>query len=169
MQEDTKRILVGHITGIYGVKGWLKIKSYTRPAENIFSYKPWYIKQDSDWREMNLLEGKTHGKGLIAALEQLNDRDVARGLIGSDISILRSQLPELKKGEYYWHDLIGMQVIDQENKVLGHLKQIVETGANEVMVVVGDDRRLIPLVWEHYVQEVNHDEGIIRVDWEDPE
>ena len=169
MQEESNHILVGQVTGIYGVKGWLKIESYTRPPENIFSYSPWYIKKDRDWQEINLQDGKNHGKGLIVALENINDRDVAREFIGSDISILRSQLPELGPGEYYWNDLLGMQVIDQRGNILGHLQQILETGANDVLVVAGENRHLIPLIWGKYVLDVDQDKRNIRVDWEEPE
>ena len=169
MQDESKRIQVGRIAGIYGVKGWLKIESYTRPPENIFSYKPWYIKQDGNWQEMNLLDSKIHGKGLIAALENINDRDVAREFIDADISIFRSQLHDLEPGEYYWHDLLGMQVINQQDSLLGQLQEILETGANDVLVVKGKNRYLIPLVWGRYVLEVDQDKGNIRVDWEEPE
>lgn len=169
MQDGTNLIQVGHIIGVYGIKGWLKIESFTRPPENIFSYRPWYIKKDKDWQELNLLEGKNHGKGLIVALENIIDRDVARELIGLDISILRSQLPELNPGEYYWNDLLGMDVIDQHDSVLGQLQQIIETGANDVLVVEGESRHLIPLIWGLYVLEVDQDKGTIRVDWEEPE
>lgn len=169
MQDKSKRILVGRITGIYGIKGWVKIESYTRPPENIFSYQPWFIKQESDWREIRLLDSKKSGKGLIGLLDQINDRDTARELIGADISIFRSQLQELKPGEYYWNDLLGMQVIDQKNNNLGQLKEIAETGANDVLIVEGNGRHLIPLIWGRYVLEVDQENGNIRVDWEDPE
>ena len=166
MQVEKRRILVGRIAGIYGVKGWLKIVSYTRPPENIFMYRPWLIKQDDIWQETGLLEGKVHGKGLIAALEGITDRDVARGLIGADIGIYRTQLPELPPGEYYWDDLQDMQVNNRQGKVLGRLKDILETGANDVLVVEGEGRHLIPMIWDMYVMGVDHTRGIIEVDWE---
>ena len=166
MQDVKKRILVGRIAGIYGVKGWLKIVSYTRPPENIFIYSPWLVKQDDNWQETGLLEGKVHGKGLIAALEGITDRDAARGLIGADIGIYRSQLPKLPPGEYYWDDLKDMQVNNLQGKVLGRLKEILETGANDVLVVEGEGRHLIPLIWDMYVMGVDQARGIIEVDWE---
>lgn len=169
MRDETKRIFMGRITGIYGIKGWLKIESYTRPPDNIFSYKPWYIGRDNDWRAVLPHGGKRHGKGLIVALDGVDDRDVARTYIGADISVFRSQLQKLEPGEYYWHDLLGMQVVDQQGRVLGQLKEIMETGANEVLVVEGEGRHLIPLVWGHYVIDVDQDKGVIRVDWESPE
>jgi len=166
MQDEKRRILVGRIAGIYGVKGWLKIVSYTRPPENVFMYRPWLIKQDDTWQETGLLEGKVHGKGLIAALEGITDRDIARGLVGTDIGIYRAQLPELPPGEYYWDDLRDMQVSNRQGKVLGRLKEILETGANDVLVVEGEGRHLIPMIWDMYVMGVDHTRGIIEVDWE---
>ena len=165
MQDENKRILMGRIAGIYGVKGWVKIVSFTRPPENIFLYSPWLIKQDSTWQETGLLEGKIHGKGLIAALEGISDRDEARELIGSEIAVFRSQLHELPPGEYYWDDLLGMQVVNQQGIVLGDLKEILETGANDVLVVVGQGRHLIPLIWKMYVISVDPAKGMIEVDW----
>lgn len=166
MQDEKRRILVGRVAGIYGVKGWLKIVSYTRPPENIFIYRPWLIKRDDVRQETGLLEGKVHGKGLIAALEGITDRDVARGLVGADIEIHHSQLRELPPGEYYWDELLDMQVINRQGKVLGRLKEILETGANDVLVVEGEGRHLIPLIWDMYVMGVDQTKGIIEVDWE---
>ena len=169
MQDENKRILMGRVAGIYGVKGWIKIVSYTRPPENIFLYSPWLIKQDDIWQETGLLEGKIHGKGLIAALEGISDRDEARDLIGADIAIYRSQLQRLPPGEYYWDDLLGMQVINLQGIALGNLKEILETGANDVLVVVGQGRHLIPLIWNMYVMGIDQQKGIIEVDWEPEE
>lgn len=166
MQDETKRILMGRVAGLYGVKGWLKIVSYTRPPDNIFLYNPWQIKQDGASRAVALVEGKVHGKGLIAAFAGITDRDAARELIGAEIEIDRAQLRELAPGEYYWHDLLGMQVVNNSGKALGRLTEILETGANDVLVVKGEGRHLIPLVWNSYVLAVDREQGIIRVDWE---
>lgn len=167
MRDKAQRIILGRVTGLYGVKGWIKIMSYTRPRENIFSYAPWLIRQDGgNWREVALLEGKVHGKGLIAALEGMADRDMARAIVGADIAISRSQLQELGPGEYYWHDLLGLKVVNQQDIALGTLKEILETGANDVLVVEGEQRYLIPLIWKIYVLKVDPEQGIIRVDWE---
>lgn len=140
--------------------------SYTRPRENIFSYDPWLIKQDGSWREMTLLDGKVHGKRLIAALEGLANRELARAIVGIDIAINRSQLQEPGPGEYYWHDLLGLQVINQQNITLGTLKKILETGANDVLVVEGEQRHLIPVIWAIYVLKIDPERGIIQVNWE---
>jgi 16S rRNA processing protein RimM len=166
MQEQTKRILVGHITGIYGIRGWLKIESYTRPPENIFSFQPWYIYRDDCWQEVTTRDTMVHGKRLIVALDGITDRDNARNLVAADISILRSQLVDLPPGEFYWVDLVGMQVVNQQGKTLGIVAEILETGANDVMVVTGQGRYLIPIIWNMYILNVEQGTGLISVDWD---
>lgn len=166
MQDLRRRIPVGYITGIYGIRGWLKIESYTRPPENIFSFQPWYIIRNGSWQETNVRQGRIHGKGLIVALEGVTDRDIARDLVDNEITIFRSQLAELPPGEFYWVDLIGMQVINQQEKILGRVIEILETGANDVLVVEGQVRYLIPIVWNMYVFNVDTGKQLISVDWD---
>ena len=166
MQDESQRIVVGQISGIYGVRGWLKVMSYTRPRENIFNYDHWLLKQDDNWQEMVLLEGQLQGKGLIAQLEGVVDRDQARTLLDANIAIERSQLADATTGEYYWHDLIGLDVCNQQNKILGKVKELLETGANDVLIVEGKYRIMIPFVKERYVLDIDHKNSIIRVDWD---
>ncbi len=116
MQDESSLIVVGKIVGVYGIKGWSKILSFTRPKENIFNYGPWLVKQDSEWQEIQLLQGRPQGKGLIASLEGITDRNQAMALVGSELAIDRDQLPAAEEGEFYWHDLIDMQVINNISK-----------------------------------------------------
>ncbi len=167
MQDEASIIIIGKIVGVHGIKGWLKILSFTRPRQNIFDYGPWLVKQSEEWQEIQLLEGKPQGKGLVASLEGITDRDEAMALVSSEIAIDRDQLPEPKEGEFYWHDLINMQVINQQNEVLGVVKELLETGANDVLVV-GDDKQryLIPYVQDVYIKDVDTEQGVIQVDWQ---
>ena len=166
MQCGSKRILVGRIAGIHGVKGWLKVMSYTNPRENILQYTPWLLRFKETWREVSIKEWKAQNKGLIIAMEGIDDRDAARTLIGTDIAVLRSQLKQLPRGEYYQADLLDMEVINKAGKGLGKVKEIMETGANPVLIIEGQGRHLVPLVWHRYLLEIDQDAGIIRVDWE---
>jgi len=166
--DSQREVIVGKISGIYGVSGWIRVHSYTRPVENIFSYSPWLIGETGSWETRELLQGRSQGKGLIARLDGLDDRDEARSLIGKDVAINREQMPELPEGEYYWCDLLGLDVINQEDMVLGKVTEIQETGANDVLIVKGERRYLIPLVIGHHVLEIDPDNRRIRVDW-DPE
>ena len=161
---------------MFGVKGWQKIFSETAPRENILSYSPWYLKTGDDWQEFKLKEGKVHGKAIIAHLETCTDRDKAAILVGCQIAIRRDQLPETEKDEYYWRDLVGLKVQTTQGVALGEVKSLMETGANDVLVVrasagkPGEARqeRLIPFVPGQYVVTVDLDDGLMVVDW-DPE
>lgn len=166
MLDNSSRILIGRVTGVYGIRGWLKIESYTRPRENIFSYQPWYLKREESWQKIHPRDTGLHGKGLVVALEGITDRDIAREMVGAEISIFRSQLAELPTGEFYWVDLIGLQVVNQQGKTLGEMTGILETGANDVMIVEGQGRYLIPIVWDMYVLAVEPGKRRICVDWD---
>jgi len=166
MQDGSQQIVVGRISGIYGVQGWLKVMSYTRPRDNILTYSPWLVKLDENWQEMVLLDGRVQGKGLVAKIEGVVDRDEARGLLDADIAIERSQLTAVAPGEYYWHDIIGLDVINQQDKILGKLTELLETGANDVLVVEGKERILIPFVRDIYVLDINLEKNVIKVDWD---
>ena len=170
--EDKSWVPVGKLSGLFGVKGWVKIFSNTQPKENILTYSPWYLKRNGQWQEFKLLSGKSHGKGVIAQLAGCTDRDIAAELIGSEIAIKREQLAKSASGEYYWNDLIGLLVKNLDGVELGKITSMLETGANDVIVVhaageKGKKReRLIPFVFDEVIQEVNLDEGFMIVNWD---
>lgn len=118
------------------------------------------------WSTTGVAEGKAHGKGVIARLEGCEDRDAAMRLLDREIAVNRDQLPEPEQGEYYWHDLQGMQVINQQGERLGEVESLLETGANDVLVVRGERERLIPFVSGPVIISVDRDAGEIRVDWD---
>lgn len=141
--------------------------SHTRPRENIVRYRPWYLRRPgSDWEARGVLEGRIQGKGVVARLEGCEDRDQARQLIGCEIGIRREQLPAPAQGEYYWADLVGLEVKDTAGVSLGRVVHLFDTGANDVMVVQGERERLIPFVTGRVVLEVDIATGCIRVDWD---
>ncbi len=160
-------VTLGRISGLYGVKGWVKVFSHTSSLTNILKYTKWYLKIDGDWREYELETGKTHGKGIIAKLVGVDDRDVAASLINTDIAIPRDQLPDLGEKEFYWTDLEGVLVRTAEGVELGRVDHLFETGSNDVMVLKGERQRLLPYI-DQVVKEVDLDAGIMLVDW-DPE
>jgi 16S rRNA processing protein RimM len=161
-------VVVGKISAVFGVRGWVKVYSYTSPPENILDYRPWYLLRDGRWRPSALADGKPHGKGLTARLEGCADRDHAAALVGAEIAVRRDQLPEPEQGEYYWTDLEGLRVETVAGVDLGRLDRLFETGANDVMVVLGERERLIPYLWGSVVRSVDLDAGLMVVDW-DPE
>lgn len=160
-------VIIGRVAGVFGVKGWVKVRSETEPYDNILNYSPWYLKQNGDWVAYELSGGQQHGKGLIVQLTGCDDRDMAASLVGQDIAVTREQLPAPKQGEYYWADLVGLEVINQEHQSLGKVDHLMETGANDVLVVKGEQGEcLIPYVTGLYIMEVDLTAGKIMVDWE---
>lgn len=163
--EDTP-LVMGRITGPYGVKGWVRVRSYTRQPDDLLTYLPWSLHSGDTWQVRELLEGRAHGKGLVARLSGCSDRDAAEALSGTEVGVYRSQLPLAQHNEYYWNDLVGTQVVTLDDKVLGTVNYLLETGANDVLVVTGDRERLIPFIQGKVVASVDLEAGIIRVDWD---
>lgn len=161
-------IIMGRVSGLFGIRGWLKIYSYTSPRDGIVDYKTWYLKQGGDWKQYNLITGHSQGKSVVAQLNGINDRDQAAELVDCEIAIQRAQLPALEPDEYYWTDLQGLRVVNLEGVELGVVSRLFETGANDVLVVKGERERLIPYTTGEAVQNVDLDAGILLVDW-DPE
>lgn len=167
--EDKDYIVLGRINGLHGVRGWVKVYSHTQPRKNILSYSTWHLQQDGQWVAIDLIEGRPQGKGIVARLKGYDDRDQAAALIGTDIAIRREQMPKAAAGEYYWAELEGLRVINAQGVELGVVDHLLETGANDVLVVVdGDIERLIPYVTGQFVQGISLTDKVIKVDW-DPE
>lgn len=159
-------VVLGKITGVFGVKGWLKIHAFTAQHEGIFDYGSWYLQQGSVWHEVKLLNGQRQGKGLIAQFEGVNDRDQALALVGCNIGIQRIALPELADDQYYWSDLFGLSVTTVDGHDFGCVDFMLETGANDVMVVQGDKERWIPWIMGDVIKEVDLKKRLILVDWD---
>ena len=164
----SEMVALGHISGVFGVRGWVKVFSHTSPASNILSYSPWYLGSEGHWKAFELVEGQAHGKGVVALLAGVRDRDQAALLIGRQIAVYREQFPELDAGDYYWADLEGLRVQTTAGVELGRVKHLFETGANDVLVVEGERERLIPYVWGEVIRSVDLEAHLLVVDW-DPE
>ena len=162
--DERTVVQMGHISGVQGIRGWVRIHSLTYPREAIFEYQPWLLGESR--KETRMVEGKKHGKHLVALLENVNDRDQAENLVNRPIAVYRDQFPELPDDEFYWTDLVGLLVHLADGTELGRIERMLATGANDVMVVQGERERLIPFVQEQYVKSVNLDEGIVVVDWD---
>lgn len=168
--------VLGQITSVYGVRGWVKVYSYTEPRENIFQYPNWTLADGrSPVRQVQLVSGKPHGKTLIARLDGVEDREQAAGLCGLDIRVDTSELPHLEEGEYYWYQLQGLRVrTADEGHDLGLVDHLIETGSNDVLVVRPDPasmdgrERLIPFLPDDIIRSVNLEDGVLEADW-DPE
>ena len=165
-QNGKDPVVLGRISGLFGVKGWFKVHSFTEPREGIFSYTRWLVQDGDDWREVKLAEGKKHGKSLVAHFAEVTDRDAAAELVGLSIAVYRQDMPETADGEYYWHDLEGMQVVDAAGAEIGRVDHLLATGVHDVLVVKGEHEVLVPFVLEEIVRHVDLEQGVISVDWE---
>ena len=166
MDHKKSEVLVGKIAGAYGVKGWLRVSSYTQPPENLLSYTPWQLRSRTGSLPLEMVQGKPHGKGLVVKLEGIDDRDQADELKGVEVVVDRDQLPEPETGHYYWADLEGLRVETNDGKLLGNVDHMLEAGASDVMVVCGDQRHLIPFVADDIVLNVDLQKGCIQVNWD---
>lgn len=184
-----RKIALGSITGLFGVRGWIKVFSETDPRENIVNYQHWWIRppgataksrdlSSDGWRQIEVLEGRRQSKTVIARIAGIETPEAAEQLIGYEIAVDRSQMPPLKKGEFYWADLVGYTVQNLHGELLGTVERLFATGANDVVVVrKGQDQQdvvgsaaeneiLIPWIMGSVIVEVDTDTGNISVDWE---
>ena len=174
MAELTNPVEVGKLGAVFGVKGWLKLHSFTETAESIFEYGPWFIKKGTgEWQELLIKEWKPHTGTFICRLEGIDQREDALLLTGYSVYVDESSLPELADGDVYIHDLVGMQVVNLDGYDLGTVTGFMETGANYVLNVKATDNdaydkkeRLLPLVFESTVKNVDFESNVISVDWD---
>lgn len=171
-------VLVGKVVSVYGIKGWVKVMSYTEPKEEIFGYQPWQLAAaDGSLQLVEVDDGREQGVGLVAHIRGLDDREQARLYCQRDILVDKNQMPVLEAGAYYWHQLIGLKVyssFEGREILLGSVRQMLETGSNDVMVVapcegsVDKRERLLPYLTGHYGLVVDLPAGRLTIDW-DPE
>ncbi|MDX9741140.1 MAG: ribosome maturation factor RimM [Gammaproteobacteria bacterium] len=159
-------VTVARLGAPYGVRGWLKVHSFTSPPESVLDYDPWRVRVGGEWKEFRVAEGRVHGKGVVARLEGFDDREAVRTLVGAEVAVERSRLGDPGAGSYFWADLIGAEVVNREGEPLGRVDHLIDNGQQDVLVIRGGDReRLIPFVQDHYILEVDVEAGRIVVDW----
>lgn len=167
--DEQRFVTLGRISGAHGIQGWVKVHSDTSPRDNIVRYSPWLLLRQGRREAWTVNAGRLQGKSVVAKLAGCNDRNTAEGLAGAEITIPRTQLPETTEpGEFYWADLVGLEVRTVGGVDLGRVEGLFETGANDVIVVQGDRECLIPYIWQQVVRDVDLEAGVMLVDW-DPE
>jgi 16S rRNA processing protein RimM len=158
-------VVVGRFGAPHGVKGWLSVLSYTEPLDNIVLYRPWLIEQQGRWRELEVVRTQPHGRRILVELKGVADRTAAERLVGCQIGVPDDALPPVGEGEYYWKDLVGMEVVNGQGETIGHVAELFATLANDVIVVRGGAAEvLIPFVRD-VVMHVDVQGRRIRVDW----
>ena len=172
MNVASDTIIIGKIGAPHGVQGWVKINSFTQNAEDIFAYSPWKLGNAQNGKTVQIDQWRHHGKALVAKVVGVESRDDAELIKNLDISISASQLPELEN-DFYWKDLIGMQVVTTSGYNLGKIREMFETGSNDVMMVkanpndgFGQSERLLPFIYDQVVIEVDKASNTITVDWD---
>lgn len=172
-----RKVVIGRIAGVYGIKGWVKLLSFTRPIDSLLRYRQWQVGPQGT--PMQLLEGKAHGAGLVARLGDaqgvsIENRDHAARLVGSEIAVPRSALPPTRDGEIYWVDMIGLKVVSTQGEALGTVESIAENGAQDVLTLSDPDYRdekdnvmprLIPFVRGPIIESVDLEQGVIVAHW----
>ena len=164
-QLNDKKLLVGKINGFFGLQGWVKVFSYTSPRSNILNYSPWSIKSEDIFQEIDVIKGREQSKTIVAHIKGIDNREDSQKFIGKDVYIDKEQLPELKEGEYYWHELIGFKAINKNQENLGVVDYFVETGANDVLVVRGKKEHWIPYI-EPFLISIDSQNKEILVEWD---
>ena len=158
-------VVMGCILAPFGITGWVKLKPFTAETRNLLDYPEWWVGRPGDWRHYAVITGHEQGTLLVVKLAGCNDRDAVALLRGMQVAVARDALPELEGGEFYWADLLGLKVENLEQQDLGVVTRVIETGANDVLVVVNDAaERLIPFIAD-VIREVDLESGVIRVDW----
>ncbi|GGW74738.1 ribosome maturation factor RimM [Alteromonas halophila] len=170
MSQASDKVVVGKIGAPYGVKGWVKINSYTETPDGIFDYAPWLLSGD---KEYHVDQWRFHGKSMVAKIQGVETRDDAERIKNLDITILTSQLPDLGDEGVYWRELTGMKVMTTEGYDLGVVREVFNNGANDVIQVkanlndaYGQKERLLPFVFDEVVHTVDKEQKVITVDWD---
>ena len=172
--ETSATMAVGKITGCYGIKGWVKIHSYTDPQENFLGFGQLQLRRGRALEPVEFDAGRPHGKGLVAHIAGVDDRTAAEAFRGLEVTVAAESLPALEEGEFYWHQLQGLQVWcteGEERVLLGRVDYLIETGANDVLVIapcegsVDERERLVPYLPGDVVTRVDPEAGVIEVDW----
>ena len=173
MEVIGKEVILGKVGAVYGIKGWLKIHSFTDDQEAILDYFPWSLKLGNKVQSVEITDWRKHNNGLVVKVAGIDDRDIAQKLVGSEIFVSEDALSDLPEGEFYWRDLIGMAVVTDKGYDLGQVSDIMETGANDVLVVkanlkdgFGKKERLIPYLMDQVILSISAEDKQICVDWD---
>ena len=166
MNTNSEWLVVGRFGRPHGIKGFITVVSFTEPRENILNYTNWHVSINNQWQPLNLVNTTVNNKFILAQVEGYTVREDVARLTNHEIAIKREQLPTLSPDEYYWHELVGMTVVTQEGVALGSVSEIIETGSNDVLVVMGEQRYLIPFLPDDVILQINSSQRLITVDWD---
>jgi len=159
-------IVIARFGRPHGIKGFVTVHSFTEPRDNVLKYTNWHAFINNKWQPIKLLRAEVQTKSIIAQIEGYPERESVAHLTNIEIAVQQEQLETLKPGEYYWHQLIGMNVINQKGESFGTVTEIIPTGANDVLVVEGTKRHLIPYLLDQFILDIDTNQQLITVDWD---
>lgn len=166
MDNSSDWVVVGRFGRPHGIKGLVTVLSFTEPRDNLLDYKHWHVGINNQWQPLTLLETTVNNKFILAKIAGYPEREDVARLTNLDIAVNREQLRALAPGEFYWHELIGMHVVNKEGIALGEVTEVMATGSNDVLIVMGEDRHLIPYLPGDVITEINVNQRRITVDWD---
>jgi 16S rRNA processing protein RimM len=158
-------VVMGRVSAPHGVKGWIKVQPFTQDMDGLLDYPQWWLGTGGEWRAYRVAEATVNGKTVIASLEGFADREAAAAVKGAEVAVPRDSLPGNRAGEYYWSDLLSMEVVNTRNEPLGQVAKLMDTGPHTVLVLQGEKELLVPFV-EHVIRNVDLDGRRIVADWE---
>jgi 16S rRNA processing protein RimM len=165
-RAEQQWVVLGRFGRVHGIKGSVSVISFTVPRENILDYKAWHVKKDNRWHPIQRTQDEVTDKHLLTKVEGFETREEVASLTNLEIGVPESMLPKLEVGEYYWHELIGMNVVHQNGTVFGRVHELIETGSNDVLIVQGDQRYLIPYLAGEVILSVDKEKKQITVNWD---
>ena len=166
MNNQENWIIIARLGRPHGVKGFVTVHSFTEPRDNVLKYANWHAFINNKWQPIKLLRAEVQNKSIIVQIEGYPERELVAQLTNIEIAVQQEQLEKLEPGEYYWHQLIGMNVINQQGESFGKVIEIIPTGANDVLVVEGNKRHLIPYLTGKFILDVDSTQQLITVDWD---
>ncbi len=160
-------VIMGRVAGAQGIQGWIKVQPFTAEPDSLADFRTWWLGNETQgWRELDVLKSTLHGRSLIAQLMGCHDRNTAEKYKGLLIAIPRNRMPQPDEGEYYWNDLIGLEVRNLEDVRLGVVDNLQDTGSNQVLCVAGEKGEiLIPFI-ATAIKQVDIAGKLILVDWQ---
>lgn len=166
--QEESYVVVGQLGKPHALLGWIKVNSFTQPIDNLLDYKPWFYQKNNQWLPLPVDKAQLQGNSIVAHVQGYDNPETARALTGIEIAVTRSQLPPLENDEYFWCDLIGLEVVTLAGVKLGKVTRLFSSGASDILVIEGQKEHLIPYIKGHFVSSVDIASQTIVVDW-DPE
>ncbi len=159
-------VAIGKLGSAFGVHGWLRVHSFTDPIDNIINYHDWHTKVRDQWQPLAVEACKRHGKHILVKLKGIDSPEAAKKHVNQEVWVERDQFADTEADEYYWTDLIGCNVQSPDGKLIGCVKEMIETGSNDVFVILDDNkkRHLIPHL-DGVILSVDINNKLIVADW----